>query len=426
MKTLIFRHIRLILPAAIALVAYGVASAHTPTHASHGLPHTEAARDTLIQQALVANSPDEFASPENLVFASPDKKFVLGVGGFLKASASYDFGHPIDNPYSFIVSEIPMSLPKGNGGKFQASAQTSTIYTNFLFNPGKNQVGAFLAIDFSGDNYVPAVQYAFLRYRGFQAGYDETLFTDPASCPPSIDDQGPNAYTGVYTTGLRYSRSWGPNGRWQAGIGLELPQASYTTAEGASSEVSQRVPDIPAFIRYNNPYFYLRLSGVLRNISYRDLRAAQNRISTAWGVSLSANVSIIPDILSFNALATYGHGISSYFQDINGMNLDLLPSDRNAGRLTAVPGWGAFGAFVCNLSDKWHSAISYSHVRIYDRHALAEPDQYRYGQYVLANLFYDINSYLTCGVEYLYGRRVDFSHAQAHDNRLQTMLQFTF
>jgi hypothetical protein len=58
--------------------------------------------------------------------------------------------------------------------------------------------------------------------------------------------------------------------------------------------------------------------------------------------------------------------------------------------------------------------------------ALSWAEQYKYGQYILANIFYTITPNLTWAIEYIYGRRVNMDRSQAHDNRLQTMLQLNF
>ncbi len=51
---------------------------------------------------------------------------------------------------------------------------------------------------------------------------------------------------------------------------------------------------------------------------------------------------------------------------------------------------------------------------------------YSYGQYAVGNVMWQITPMLQCGLEYIYGRRVNMDGAQAHDNRLQTMLQVSF
>lgn len=413
---------------ALLLPVAASAKRHGSLHPSEERkPVTSAAEEASLQNALIENAPAEFAETNEFVFASKNRKFVLGLGGFAKATASFDFGSPIDNAMDFVVSDIPMNPGRGNGGKIQFSAQTTSLYTNFVFNPGKDQVGAFIGIDFTGNNYTPTMQYGFIRYKGFQAGYDETLFCDPSNTPPSIDNEGPNAYPSISTVGLRYTGSWGKQKEWTAGVGIELPQASYTVGNH-TRWVSQRVPDIPAFIKYSwdQGNSWVRLAGILRNMSYRDLSKDKNKISTGWGLSLSGKLEILPSQLSFVYQGTYGHGISSYYQDINGDNLDLLPSVKKEGKLNAAPSWGGFAGLQYNFTSKCYASLSYSHLRVYDDDSSVGGDQYRYGQYALANVFYDINPYLTWGVEYIYGRRVNMNGTQNHDNRIQTMLQFSF
>lgn len=45
---------------------------------------------------------------------------------------------------------------------------------------------------------------------------------------------------------------------------------------------------------------------------------------------------------------------------------------------------------------------------------------------MVGNVFYNINSIVQVGAEYIYGRRVDFDGSQAHDNRVEAMLQVSF
>ena len=55
-----------------------------------------------------------------------------------------------------------------------------------------------------------------------------------------------------------------------------------------------------------------------------------------------------------------------------------------------------------------------------------EAGAYRYGDYVAANILYDLNRFLTFGLEYDYGHAKDFGGNGLHTNRLQGLLQVTF
>lgn len=52
-------------------------------------------------------------------------------------------------------------------------------------------------------------------------------------------------------------------------------------------------------------------------------------------------------------------------------------------------------------------------------------EQYKYAQYGVANVIWNITSRISAGIEYIYGRRVDMNGLSRHDNRLQTMFQIT-
>ena len=51
---------------------------------------------------------------------------------------------------------------------------------------------------------------------------------------------------------------------------------------------------------------------------------------------------------------------------------------------------------------------------------------YRYATYLAVNCFYKFNSFLTWGIEYLYGRRDTWTLGGANDHRVQTQIAFTF
>lgn len=358
-------------------------------------------------------------------------KYYMGIGANIKTVAEYDFGHPISNPNLFMPVNIPMTIAPGNGGQFHLNAQQSNIYLNVVALPGtKDQIGAYVQFYLTGNNYAPSLQYAYLKYRGFTVGYNFSLFSDLAATPATIDFQGPNAFTGMLHCNASYEKSFGKNNGWTAGIGLDMTAASITNATNTAT-VNQRVPDIPFYIQKNwaGGNGWLRASGIIRNLYYRDLVAQKNVDKVGWGVKLSGSTPIYGN-LSGCWQAVYGKGIASYIQDLGGAGMDLMPDPNNSGRLEAVKAWAAYGALRYDFSPKVYTDFIYSHVRTY-AHDFADSSSdwnsgYRYAQYVGANIFYQVNSIVQVGAEYLYGRRVDFDGMQAHDNRLEAMFQVSF
>lgn len=382
---------------------------------------------------LHENAPRIYNSPDVPRFAVLGKegKFYIGLGANIKATANYDAGNPVSNPNTFVTSAIPITQKNGNGGQFQFSAQQSNIYLNIVAMPGsKDQLGAYVSMNFLGNNYAPNLQHAYLRYRGLTAGYTYSIFTDATAGPATIDYEGPNAFTAVIHGMIGYEPTFGKEKEWKAGIGLETPTYSFTNATGTST-VTQRVPDIPFYIQRNwaDGNGWLRLSAILRNLYFRNEIAQKNTDKVGWGVKASGKTPIAGGLSAYWQ-GVYGKGIASYIQDLTGCGMDLMPDPSNPGSLDPVKVWAGFASLQYNFTPRLFCTATYSHVRTYaDRYSdstVPWKSGYKYAQYILGNMFYNINSIVQVGVEYIYGRRVDFSGVQAHDNRLEAMLQVSF
>lgn len=326
-----------------------------------------------------------------------------------------------------------MTPTPGNGGHFWINAQQSNIYVNAVALPGThNSVGFYFNFDLCGTNYAPVIQYAYLTYRGFLVGYNTSLFYDGNACGPGIDKEGPNSLTWALNSVLDYTHAF-KNGITLA-IGAEIGTYSYTTNK-YTAQVSQRLPDIPAYIQYNfnnNPNSYVRFSALARFLQYRDLVIPENKTVGGWGIKASGTFPMTSKWQAYFQ-AGYGKGITGYFEDLNGMNLDLTPNPAIDGKLNAVPSWGGYFGLQYNWNANWYSSVCYSHLRNYAKKYsdAAGPNvswdsQYRYAQYMALNTFYNINSTLTWGIEWDWGRRVNMNGLSKHDNRIQSMLQFSF
>lgn len=384
-----------------------------------------------IYEIFLDNAPKSYNVPGAPRFAIKGKgnKFYLGIGGTVKATASYDWGDPILSAYDFTTSSIPMHTRKGNGGLFQFSAATSGLFINMVALPGtRNQIGAYFNFNFTGNgnNYGFNVFYAYIKYNGFTVGYDFSLFADMAAAPPSIDNEGPNALTSISNGVIDYRHSF--NSHWSIGIGAELPIASATTGD-YTNIVSQRVPDVPAYVQYSwdKGKSWIRFSGIVRNMLYRDLIADRNRDCVGWGVKISGSISPFPWLTAYYQGA-YGKGITSYFQDLYEGGLDMVPSGN--GRMESVKAWGGYLALQYNISPKVFATTTYSHLRNYavkyNGGDTPWGERYKYAQYALANVIWNITPQISTGLEYIYGRRVDMDGVSRRNSRIQTMLQVTF
>ena len=391
----------------------------------------EAHENDSINKVFKKNTPIAYNAKNLPRFAiiGKNRHFYLGIGGYVKGTASYDFGSPINNGSYFTTSSIPTNLSPGNGGLFQMSAQTSNLFFNFIALPNaKHHLGAYVNFNFAGDNdYGFDLQYAYLTYGGLMIGYNFSSFFDAAASPATIDMEGPSSLPAVQHTLLNYTYS---HKGWTFGIGIEAPQISITTDQ-YTSLVNQRIPDIPAFIQYgwNKGNSSVRISSLLRNLQYRNLVNHKNHNKVGWGFQLSG-VTQIHSVLNFYYQGIYGKGISNFIQDTDGLGLDMVPDQNVDGKMKLVKIWAAMGGFQINFNPKVFSSHAYSQVRDYaDNYkngSIQWGSQYKYAQYLVNNIFWQATSSVQLGLEYIWGRKTVMDNTHRHDNRIQFMMQYSF
>lgn len=149
-----------------------------------------------VEKALKENapqSPNDNGLPR-FAFVGKDRQFYIGIGAQFLGEGMFDWGDNMSSPTLFTPSSLTPSTP-GNGGNTQFAWQTSSIYMNFVAMPGTgNQLGIFFKGNFMGDNSAFSCFHFYAKYRGLTAGYTNSLFTDGAAEPMTIDFEGPNGY----------------------------------------------------------------------------------------------------------------------------------------------------------------------------------------------------------------------------------------
>ena len=338
-------------------------------------------------------------SRTNLAFEDPaaprflflDKKgqVALGIGGYLKAVGMYDFDGTVDDN-DYITNLIPVPNDPGQRQRFGATAANSTIFLKLVTCPTKvGRVIVYIQTNFTGDNggYGLKLKQAYVSVGHVTLGKARSTFADGPAMAPTVDDQGP---------------------------------------AGQVSAKNMLVQYIPLYLQYawNKGDSHVRLSGILRELSYRDLVAGKNHFVTGWGVQLSAVADIVGG-LSFFGHYTYGKGIGYYINDLSGEDYDLVPRQGSPGELKAPGAAGWTAGLQYTFSDNFFVSASYSRAQLYDTAGM-DATTYRYGQYIAANAFYNVWGDLRVGVEYLHGTRKDISGLSGKSNRVEAALQYSF
>lgn len=390
---------------------------------------------------------NEIPTPK-FVLKSENNNFLMTIGGELDLIMGGDIGNNLYKQsgagISFVTNQIPVPATPGHKGDFYINPINGFVDMQIVgFGGTANELTGYFKVGTNGITKSLALQRAYVSYRGFTGGLKLTLFQDDYACqPPTIDPEGPSGEVSAAAYEINYtSKSY--NG-FRFAIGLDIPtfyssngyyrghdyKAQYAGEKVAVTDYDQIAPDIPMWVEYSfSQWNRIRLSGIIRNFAYKDLVKECTRHTVGWGAMLSGNIQPASQWILYYQFA-YGQGIGNYIQDIAGMPYSFTPSDSDPGKMVANPMLGANIGVTFNATKKLQFNAMFSEARIFNvrDYAISEPEtqDYKYALYGAVNCFYNINSFLQVGVEYLYGHRQTWNIGGAHDSRLQAQLAFTF
>lgn len=369
-----------------------------------------------------------FQDPRAPRFLLIDRKgrAALGIGGYVKATASYDFDGALPNR-DFVTYDIPVPRNPAERNQYQMDVSTTRLFLKLV---GANSVlgkyTVYVESDFrGGQDYGFRLRQAYVNARGFLVGQTWSTFVDPAAAPPTIDYEGPNGMTSVRNVMLRYTLDLSKH--WQVALAAEAPSVTYTLSDGNNMAIRQRMPDIPFYVQYgwNEGNNHIRVSGLIRGLSYRDLMASRNKSVLGWAVQLSGLANITPKVMLYYQ-GVYGRGYDRYLNGLNGKGFDLIPDPDNQGKLYAPETLGYMAGIRYSFSQKFFISASYSQSRLYSKTGSLSENSYRYAQYIVGNAFYNLTPDCSIGLEYLYGRRSNINREDGQANRINAMIQYNF
>lgn len=357
------------------------------------------------------------------VITDSKAKAAFAIGGFVNFRTAYDFNEVLPN-LDFVTYDIPTTSTNRGSQRVLMDASTSRLYFKTIVATKKGPLVGYIETDFRGQGNSLRLREAYVSFMGFTLGQTVTTFNDPQASFNTIDFEGPNAYT--YGRNLMIQYRYGFKNGISVGVAAEYPVVSATYGS-ASAGIYQRVPDIPAYVQYawNEGKSHIRASGILRNMFYRDNASMVDMDGLGWGAQLSG-VFAIGKRVNLYGQALYGKGITPYIQDLQGSGLDIVPNMMNNGRMSSPAAMAWLIGGQINVIPKLPVTLGYSQVTLFDNNNMMQGSDYRIGQYVVANVFYNISRTWNVGIEYLYGTRINFDGAMGHSNRIQAAVQFNF
>ena len=370
------------------------------------------------------------------MMSNEDETFSFGIGGVLQVITFYDFIGSLENK-DFSTWNIP--IPTNHVSQYGMNIGSTKINFKSRSKLGRQNLIAFISLNTPSSEDRIKLRQAYISWGGFTIGKTYSFFMDLAAGPMTVDLQGPNTQISLNTPLIGYTH---PVGKWTFGVALEMPkyQVPDKLNEYGIDNEFQSSPDFAAHLNYKDTFGHLQVGFLTRRLHYwfnpQNQPGNISRRCSGNGVSLSGLINITPKCF-FTFQSIYGKGIAQYINDFSGAEIDLVLEKENyvAGgdcTLTALPTYGGYGSIQYNWSKKFQSALIYGLTGVGKVNDLyKELYKFDLSQYAAINLFYKINDYCTCGIEYLHGYRQDFvpnssDKVYGYANRLNAMFSYTF
>ena len=363
------------------------------------------------------------------IFADKHNNFSFAIGGDVALRAAYSFDRTINN-IDVVPYDVPMTLTPADKQEIRMDATTSRLFLRGIANTEKlGQVHIFMDFDFRGGSagsYTPRIRSGYVSMLGLTVGRDVSTFCDLTAAPTTIDFQGPNAYNFRFTTMIRYEYEF-LDRHLKVGAAAEMPSVSATYGETLEA-IPQRVPDFPVYFQFawgENRESHIRASAVFRDMNlYNKARQHEDDLF-GWGVQFSGTIHATKYLQLFmNGI--YGEGITPYINDLMGSGLDFTPRPDDPTRVQATPMFGWQVAAKGNILPDLSVSGGYSAVTVCKKNGFYSTDQYRQGQYIFGNVFWQFTPRFVLGAEYLYAHRKNMDGTKAHANRINVLAKYSF
>lgn len=368
-----------------------------------------------------------FSDPEApyFLFMSRDATLAMGIGGAVRMRGYYDW-HGAIPAAAFAPYLIPMNPDAESVRKFATTPAGTCLFFRVI---GKNRTlgnyQLYIEANFNGwqarDFHL---KKAYAAINDFTVGYATSTFSDPAAVPPMVDANGPSNKIAATNVLVRYMPRL--SSRWVVAVSAETPDTKIGADNAQTRALDNWIPDGAAFVQYEwGPSAHVRLSGIVRSLSYRNVARAVNHHRAGWGVMLSSVAHPVAPLTTYVTL-NYGRGYASMGGDLAVGAYDLIADPDNPGALysPATLGWclGVQWSFRPNL----FVSASVSGSNLYTNGRSIADTEFSHGLLAEVNCFWNLTPRIQVGGELDYGRRTDFSGRKRSAWRIGAMTQFSF
>lgn len=358
------------------------------------------------------------------LFISKGSELMLGVGGGVRMRAFYDWNGAMPTN-AFAPSMIRIPADKATRERFNATPSGTYINLRLIgHNSRIGDYGLYIEADFTGANGRDlTVKKAYAMIHDFTVGYATTTFSDVAAQPAVADAAGVNNKFSNSTVLVRYMPCF--RKKWYVAVSVETPQTAIDVTGPQVSAASNKLPDAAAFLQYEWAHGqHVRLSGIVRSLSYMSVAESKRHNLAGWGVQLSAVAHPEMHLTTYGTI-NCGKGYAGLGGDLFYGNYDLVPNPHDTAELYAPFSLGWNVGLQYNFRPELFSTIAVSQTH-YSPKSGTMSSEYKSGTFACANVFWSILPRLTVAAEYDWGLRRNISGLHKAASRANLSCMFTF
>ncbi|MBO9572237.1 MAG: hypothetical protein J7497_08530, partial [Chitinophagaceae bacterium] len=364
----------------------------------------------------------------------PTKEKSMDIYGFIMMDAGYNFNQIHPDWFDVIrTTKLPAFKNQyGTDGNTYFSVRQTRLgvkgYTNTPLGQLKTQFEfEMFGTGVDAGQTTIRLRHAYGELGKWGAGQYWSPFMDIDVFPNTVEYWGPPGMAFFRNVQIRYMPIQGDS---KLTFALERPGASAdqgnydSRIELDSVKPRFKLPDFSAEYRRAGKWGYVELAGILRSIEWVD--QGSNNLGDkvlGWGLNLSTNIKFGTGSI-FRGSILYGEGVENYMNDAPA-DVGIKKSGSTIKGVT-LPVTGIVAFIDHTWNERFSSSIGYSSVSI-DNSDGQRDDEFKHGDYAIANLIYTpINNFFVAA-ELQYGKRKNFRDDFSADiTKFQVSFKYNF
>jgi hypothetical protein len=337
----------------------------------------------------------------------------------IEARGAYDLRNYYAKP-DFSAATIPMKSDADNRKRFLFDIPSATLSVEKKLALTEGEV--IKLVTQANLKKELALKSVYADFKGFRVGKATSNFCDPDACD---------------LAGGRFLQA-----RWQyelntlfkCAVAIEEasdlvidPTVKKEDRDKQNLRLHKNIPAVSAYARYEREgLWHVQVSGLLRSLEYRDVKAGADSYMPTWGVNIGASLHLVPEKTTFKLQGIYGRGIGDYMADLEDLeeeaNAVYVKKD-NQSALETLNAWGVGFGMTHKWLPKLCSEVAY---RFLDtQHGHRDDNAYECGHVASVNLFYHPTEQVRVGTEYFFGARKNISGELKDGHRMQAVIGFS-